>query len=84
MPRTLRRASSPPTTWPRGHVSWYSTRARFSPVEAGTTTHGPATGTHTISPSHSFAAPAGSAATNAAATTTSTEHAALSGLTGSS
>ncbi len=60
MPRTLSRASSPPTMWPRGHVSWYSTRARDRPVDAGTTTHGPGTGTHTCSPSHSFAAPAGS------------------------
>ena len=71
--RTLSRASSPPTMWPRGHVSWYSTGVRFEPVDAGTTTHGPGTETQIWSPSHSFAAPAGTAATSAAAATAATE-----------
>ena len=65
--RTLSRASRPPTMCPRGQVSWNSTRSRGAPVDAGTTTHGPATGTQTMSPSHSFAPPAGAATASAAA-----------------
>ena len=33
--RTLSSASSPPTTWPRGHVSWNSTRVAATPVAVG-------------------------------------------------
>ena len=40
-------ASRPPTMYPRGHESWYSTRRPEAEVAAGTTTHGPAIGTQT-------------------------------------
>ncbi len=48
-------------------MSCHETPGRAGPPELGTETHGPATGTHTCSPSHSFALPAGDAATSAAA-----------------
>jgi hypothetical protein len=73
--RTLRRASVPPTMYPRGQVSWYSTRSRGTPVDAGTTTQGPATGMQTMSPSHSLAPPAGAATVSAAPATTATHSA---------
>ncbi len=57
--RSLSSASSPPTMKPFGQESWYSTRGRGTPRPVGTTTHGPATGTQTIRPLHSFVAPAG-------------------------
>ena len=51
--------------YPRGHVSCHATPDAPCRRELGTETHGPATGTHTCSPSHSFALPAGDAATSA-------------------
>ena len=82
--RTLSRASRPPTTCARGHVSWNSTRCRGIEVDAGTTTQGPATGTHTMSPSHSSAPPAGAATARATPATTRTHNvrAAFTGLSG--
>jgi hypothetical protein len=73
MARRLNRASRPPTTWFFGQVSWNSTRCRGAVVEAGTTTHGPGTETQTMSPSHSFAPPAGAATASAAPVTTSAQ-----------
>src|SRR5439155_3947025 len=54
----LSSASRPPTRYPRGHESWYSTRARGAAPREGTTTHGPATRTQTCRPRHSFVASA--------------------------
>jgi hypothetical protein len=65
--RWLRRASRPPTIWPRGHVSCHEAWGRDDPAAVGTTTHGPAIGMHTWSPSHSFALPAGVTSVSAAA-----------------
>src|SRR5438067_2495472 len=42
--RSVSSASTPPTTNPFGHLSWYCTSGRCSERETGTTTHGPATG----------------------------------------
>ena len=43
--RSLSSASSPPTMYPRGQLSWNSTCGRCADCETGTTTHGPATRT---------------------------------------
>ena len=59
IPRSDTSASSPPTMCPRGQRSWYSTWGLGTLVPTGTETHGPATGTQTIKPSHSSAACAG-------------------------
>src|SRR6476659_8122896 len=79
--RTLNRASRPPATWPFGHVTCHSMRTRGTAVDAGTTTHGPDTGTHTCRPSHSCAAPAGPAPTSAAAVAAITAPSAAATLT---
>src|SRR5919197_1183565 len=56
---SLSSASSPPTTYRRGHANWYSTAALGTRSPGGKTTHGPATGTQTMKPLHSLVAPAG-------------------------
>ena len=58
--RSVSSASSPPTMKPFGHVELVlHLRPRHRAATTGTTTHGPATGTHAMKPRHSLVAAGG-------------------------